>query len=266
MFKTEPVKVLTIAGSDSGGAAGLQADLRTFAVLGAYGLCALTVATAQNSLAVHQIHPLPTNFIAAQLDTVLTDYGTDAVKTGFIGRFDLIQLIATKLREYHLSNIVIDPVLVNHKGESMFSPEITQAYLHYLFPLADLITPNRHEAVLLTGKKVETVADMETAAFHLHTFGPQYVLIKGGIIEQNMVDVLFDGKKVTHFSTPYIHTSNLHGSGDTLSAAICVYLAMGQGIEEAVKKAQEFTAVAIQTAAPWQLGAGHGPVAQWLVK
>lgn len=266
MFKTEPAKVLTIAGSDSGGAAGLQADLRTFAALGAYGLCALTVVTAQNSQSIHQVHSLPSDFVAAQLDAVLTDYGASAVKTGFIGRFDLIQLIATKLQEYHLSNIVIDPVLVNHKGKPIFPPEVSQAYLKYLFPLADLVTPNRHEAALLTDMKVESIADMETAAFHLHTFGPQYVLIKGGQDEQNMVDILFDGKKVTHFPTPYIQTTNLHGSGDTLSAAICVYLAMGQSIEDAVKKAQEFTAVAIQTAASWQLGAGHGPVAQWLVK
>ncbi len=258
-----PVKLLTIAGSDSGGAAGLQADLRTFAALGVYGLSVITAVTAQNSLAVHQVHFLPPSFVAAQMEAVLSDYGATAGKTGFIGRVDLLTTIATKLQQFPLAHLVVDPVLVNHKGQAMFPPELSQAYLRYLFPLATLVTPNRHEAALLLGSQVESVAQMETAAFQLHAAGAPNVLIKGGQEGTNRVDVLFDGRSLTHFSTPHIETANLHGSGDTLSAALCAHLALGNSLPTAIHQAQQFTAVAIQNAATWQLGAGHGPV--WAV-
>ncbi|MCB9419584.1 MAG: bifunctional hydroxymethylpyrimidine kinase/phosphomethylpyrimidine kinase [Ardenticatenaceae bacterium] len=259
----EPVKVLTIAGSDSGGAAGLQADLKTWAALGMYGMSVVSVVTAQNSMAVTAVHPLPLDFVAAELDAVLTDYGAAAVKTGFLGRVDLIQTIAAKLSLYQLCNIVIDPVLVNHKGQAMFSPEVTQAYIDHLLPLADLITPNRREAELLTGLSVQSVMEMETAVIHLHAFGPKYVLLKGGRDGDELVDLFYDGTAVTQFRSPRIDTINTHGSGDTLSAAVCAFLAQGMGMETAVYKAHQFTHQAIQRAASWQLGHGHGPVAPY---
>jgi hydroxymethylpyrimidine/phosphomethylpyrimidine kinase len=256
-----PAKVLTIAGSDSGGAAGMQADLKTWAVLGVYGMSVVTAVTAQNSLSVTAVHPLPPDFVAAQLDAVLSDYGAAAAKTGFLGRSDLIQTIAAKLSQYQLSNIVIDPVLVNHKGEAMFPLEVTQAYIDHLLPLADLITPNRREAELLTGLPVHNVADMETAVIHLHTFGPKNVLIKGGREGGEIVDVMSDGRSITHFRTQYSDTPNTHGSGDTLSAAVCAFLAQGEEMATAVTQAHQFTQRAVQRGAHWQLGGGHGPVA-----
>lgn len=256
-----PAKVLTIAGSDSGGAAGLQADLKTWAALGVYGMSVLTVVTAQNSVVVTAVHPLPADFVAAQLDAVLSDYGAAAVKTGFIGRIDLISTIAAKLRQYQLMNIIIDPVLVDHKGQSMFPPEVTQAYIAHLLPLADLLTPNRREAELLTGQPVQSVAEMETAVTHLHALGPQNVLLKGGRDGDERVDLFFDGRSISQLRTKQIDTANTHGSGDTLSAAVCAFLAQGMGMETAVHQAHQFTLQAIRRAAHWQLGRGHGPVA-----
>lgn len=207
---------------------------------------------------------MPAGFVTAQLDAVLSDYGAAAVKTGFIGRADLISTIAARLRHYALAHVVVDPVLVNHKGVSMFPPEVTQAYVKHLLPLAELITPNRHEAALLAGVPVESRTEMATAARQLHALGPQNVLIKGGREGNEVIDVLFDGVSTTWWRTSRIDTNNTHGSGDTLSAAVCVFLAQGLAMKTAVRQAQQLTAAAIGRAAGWKLGQGHGPVAQWL--
>jgi hydroxymethylpyrimidine/phosphomethylpyrimidine kinase len=260
MTVPQPHKLLTIAGSDSGGAAGLQADLRVWTVLGAYGMSVVTAVTAQNSLAVKGIEFMPGNFIKVQMDAVLSDYGADAVKTGFLGRREIVEDVSAWLSLYTPPNIVIDPVLVNHMGEAMFAPDVVQAYVGLMFPIADLVTPNRREAELLTGLAVKTVADVETAVRHIHAFGPQNVLIKGGRKGNELVDVLFDGEQITHFSSPHVYTHNTHGSGDTLSAAICAFLAMGDGMETAVRRAHHLTHTAIQNAAAWQFSHGHGPV------
>jgi hydroxymethylpyrimidine/phosphomethylpyrimidine kinase len=246
--------VLTIAGSDSGGAAGLQADLKTFTAIGVYGMSVVTVVTAQNSVRVAAVHNLPAEFVAAQLDAVLSDYGAAAVKTGFVGRVDLMQTIAHSVSAYHLANIVIDPVLVNHRGEAMFPAEVTQAYVEHLVPLANLVTPNRREAALLTGRRVESLTEMATAAIHIHALGAQNVLVKGGQEGNEKVDVFFDGRQVNYLRGPRIETQNTHGSGDTLSAAIGAYLAQGMTMAKAIAKAHHFTAVAIEKAATWQLG------------
>lgn len=256
-----PAKLLTIAGSDSGGAAGVQADLKTWAALGVYGMSVVSVVTAQNSVAVTAVHPLPADFVAAQLEAVLSDYGADGVKTGFIGRVDLIQTVAAKLRQYQPANVVIDPVLVNHKGQAMFPPEVTQAYINHLLPLADLLTPNQREAELLTGLPVQSVAEMATAVTHLHTLGPRNILLKGGRDGDEIVDLFYDGRSLSQLRSPFMDTPNTHGSGDTLSAAVCAYLAQGAGMKTAVHQAHSFTLSAIQRAAHWQLGHGHGPVA-----
>ncbi len=256
-------KVLSIAGSDSGGAAGLQADLRTWAALRVYGMSVVTAVTAQNSLSVTAVHPIPPDFVAQQLDAVLSDYGAAAVKTGFLGRAAVIETAAAKLRQYAPEFVVIDPVLVNHRGEAMFAPDVTQAYINRLFPLADLVTPNRCEAKLLTGLTMKTIAEMETAVRRLHALGPRHVLLKGGRQGGQMVDVFYDGRTLTHLTAPHIETANTHGSGDTLSAAVCAFLAKGEEMGAAARHAHQFIQRAIGQGAAWQLGAGHGPVLQW---
>ena len=271
----QPVPVLTIAGSDSGGAAGLAADWTTFAALGAYGLGAITVVTAQNSLEVRRVQFMPPAMVVAQIEAVLEDYGAAAIKTGFIGNVDTIRAIAECLVRWQNIPLVVDPVLVNHKGQAMFAPEVAAAYQQHLFPLATLITPNRHEAALLTGLPVTNREEMVAAAQQLHTFGPQHVLIKGLREGETMVDGWWDGARArargeegSSSSRSRFHwleggrveTGNTHGSGDTLSAAAAVFLAQGLAMGVALWRARELVRGAIGAAAGWHLGAGHGPV------
>jgi hydroxymethylpyrimidine kinase/phosphomethylpyrimidine kinase len=255
--------VLTIGGSDSGGAAGLQADLKTFAALGVYGMSVVTVVTAQNSVAVSAVHPLPAAFVDAQLEAVLSDYGAAAVKTGFIGSTDVVQVIGRVLGGYAQVPLVVDPVLVNHRGEAMFSDDVVEAYRHHLLPQADLVTPNRREAELLAGVPLNNLGEMATAAGDIHRLGAAAVLITGFRDGNDMVDLLFDGRESQTLHAPWIETSNTHGSGDTLSAAIATFLAQGMPMPEAVAQARRFTHAAIAAAVAWRLGAGHGPVNHW---
>ncbi|MCI0397782.1 MAG: bifunctional hydroxymethylpyrimidine kinase/phosphomethylpyrimidine kinase [Chloroflexi bacterium] len=262
----EPLKLLTIAGSDSGGAAGLQCDLKTFTALNAYGMSVVTAVTAQNSLAVAAVYYLPADFVAAQLLAVLSDYGAAAAKTGFIGRVDIVEAIAATLAAHPIRRLVVDPVLVNHRGEPMFTPAVVQAYQERLLPLATLVTPNRREAALLAGRPVEavtTIREMAGAAQAIYACGPGAVLVKGGRDGEEMADVLYDGRTLATFRSPRVDTDNLHGSGDTLSAAVCVFLAQGLPLAEAVRHAHHFTAGAIRGGAAWRLGAGHGPISVW---
>ena len=253
-------KCLTIGGSDSGGAAGIQADLKTWAALGVYGMSAITIVTAQNSVSVNQVAPMTAEFVTAQLDAVLSDYDADGVKTGFVGRVDLLHAIAQTIQKYQIANFIVDPVLVNHKGEAMFTPEVTAVYKTHLLPYAKLITPNRREAELLSGIEILDVASAETAVSKLRTSAPQAILIKSIPDGNNLVNILFDGKITRHLPMRKIVTQNTHGSGDTLSAAICAFLATGDELITAVTKAQTFTHNAIHNAKDWQLGAGHGPL------
>jgi hydroxymethylpyrimidine/phosphomethylpyrimidine kinase len=259
----QPAKVLTIGGSDSGGAAGIQADLKTMTVLGVYGMSVITVVTAQNSLSVAGVFQLPPEFVASQLDAVLSDYGAHGTKTGFIGQIGLIKVIAEKIDTYKLANVVIDPVLVNHRGEPMFPEAVTQAYIDRLLPVADLITPNVREAELLSGVKISNASTMDEAANQLFSMGAGDVLITGRRDDADMVDLLFDGKTMTEFRSPWIDSANRHGSGDTLSAAICAFLSRNFTVKEAIEEARAFTFEAITKARDWRLGAGHGPVNSW---
>lgn len=254
-----PLKLLTIGGSDSGGAAGIQADLKTWTALGVYGMSALTVMTAQNSVTVAGVQFATPDFLALQLHMVLADYGADGIKTGFIGRTDLITTIARELRHVTCP-FVVDPVLVNHRGERLFSADVTAAYCTHLFPLAHLITPNRHEAALLTGKPVQTVSDAERAAKQLSSDFDTAVLITGVPEDDSLVDILAGQGEMVRSSAETIPTHNTHGSGDTLSAAITAFLAQGNDLATAVTHARTFTRAAIRTAADWRLGAGHGPL------
>ncbi|MFN2190523.1 MAG: bifunctional hydroxymethylpyrimidine kinase/phosphomethylpyrimidine kinase [Candidatus Promineifilaceae bacterium] len=257
---SQPLKVLTIGGSDSGGAAGIQADLKTCAVLDVYGMSVLTVATAQNSQEVAGAHYLPPKFIGEQLDAVLKDYGADAVKTGFIGRADAIIAITQKIVEYGAPSPVVDPILVNHKGEAMFTDSVAEAYLEHLLPNAVLATPNVWEAELLSRVRITNRQSMEEACRALIAAGCQHVLITGRISGGEVIDLFHDGKSATEYRSTTIDTMNRHGSGDILSAAICVFLARGFTIFDAIGEARSFTRSALQSAREWRMGAGHGPV------
>ncbi len=263
---TSPQKVLTIAGSDSGGAAGLQADLKTLTALGVYGMSVVTAVTAQNSSSVNGITWMTPQFLMDQLDAVLSDYGADAVKTGFLGQAQLIIAVSAKLQQYKPEHVIIDPVMVNHHGQPMFPATTTDIYRTYLLPLATLATPNRHEAALLTNHSLPESTELRAIrgmAKSLHRFGPRYVLIKGGRRDHKMVDILFDGSQFTDIESDAIDTSNTHGAGDTLSAAICAFLAKGEDVKTAVYHAHTFTHNAIKRAKDWQLGAGHGPLSHF---
>lgn len=274
-----PLPLLTIAGSDSGGAAGLQADLKTWTALGAYGMSAITAVTAQNSVAVRGVHFLPPEFVAAQIDAVLSDYGAAAIKTGFLGRVDIIEAVAERLAYWRGGGLetrpalVVDPVLVNHRGESMFGPEVAEAYRRLLFPLADLVTPNAAEAAVLgsggAGEQGSRGAEEKRGGGageqeeqgRLGYVPASRLLLKGwrrGAAEA--VDLYWDGEQTRELSQPRVDTINTHGSGDTLSAAICAFRAKGHDWLEAINLARAYTHVAIERGAGWRLGEGHGPL------
>lgn len=260
---SEPLKVLTIAGSDSGGAAGLQADLRAFAALGVYGMSVVTAVTAQNSVAVDAVHYLPPALVRAQLDAVLRDYGAAAVKTGFLGRPELIIAVSAGLQAHRCRRVVVDPVLVNHRGAAMFPPIVPQLLRLYLLPLAVLLTPNRHEAAVLLHSPppaADDLASLAEMARALQRLGARHVLLKGGRSGADRVDLLCSGADVRELRTPFVETANTHGAGDTLSAAAAAFLAAGMGVETAAARAHACAARAVRQAAAWQLGQGHGPV------
>jgi len=253
MALTSFLPLLTIAGSDSGGAAGLQADLKTWAALGAeglslYGMSAITAVTAQNSVRVAAVHYLPPDFVAAQIDAVLSDYGAAGIKTGFLGRIEIIETVADRLSYWREKLqprpvIIIDPVLVNYRGEAMFGPEVAAAYRQLLFPLADLVTPNAAEAALLG------IRDDATPA-----------LVKGLRRSDEIIDAFWDCHDWTELPQSRIDTINTHGSGDTLSAAVCAFAALGNDWLDAIRRAQAFTHAAIRRGAGRRIGAGHGPL------
>ena len=261
----EPAKVLTIGGSDSGGAAGIQADIKTITLLGGYAMSVVTVVTAQNSVAVSGAHFLPPEFVGQQLEAVLGDYGAGAIKTGFIGNVAIIETVAKHLAGWS-GLLVVDPVLVNHRAEAMFGEAVTEAYRQKLLPLATLVTPNRAEAGVLTGRSVSTIDEMATAARQIYDAGPGAVLIKGGRQDQMQIDIFFDGNDIHTFQAPFIKTENTHGSGDTLSAAITTRLGQGEPLMSAIEQAHHFTGAAIRAGKSWQLGAGHGPLGQWVTQ
>ncbi len=267
---TQPKKLLTIGGWDPCGAFGVPADMKTFAALDTHGMAVMTVATAQNSVGWYGAEFLPAEFVAQQLDAVLGDYGADGVKTGFLGRVDLIEIIGTKLKEYGVEHIVIDPVLMNAGGRPMFGPEVIEAYQEWLFPLATFITPNRYEMSLLVNGGSDLWEMTEPAVQDLFEWqkqigGPQGepAVIAKGILQNNgqLADFLFADGKWVMVDHAKIDTQNVSGTGDSLSAALAVQLALGHSREEAFTRASNGTAVAIGMAADWQLGQGPGPIA-----
>ncbi|MFB9755722.1 bifunctional hydroxymethylpyrimidine kinase/phosphomethylpyrimidine kinase [Paenibacillus hodogayensis] len=250
---------MTIAGSDSGGGAGIQADLKTFQELGVFGTSAITAITSQNTLGVQAVFPLPLDTIASQIDSVLSDIGADAVKTGMLFSADIIRLVADKLRLYGPQQVVVDPVMIAKGGAALLQNEAIEALRRELLPLAAVVTPNVPEAsAILDGAVIRSVDDMIEAARSLHRLGPRYVFLKGGHLEgEEAVDVLFDGKEARLFRTPRIRTKHTHGTGCTTASAIAAGLAKGLPIDEAVALAKRFITAAIGSAL--EIGSGIGP-------
>lgn len=253
-------RALTIAGSDSGGGAGIQADLKTFAALGVYGMSVLTSITAQNTVGVQGIYDLPPEFVGLQIDSVLTDIGADAVKTGMLSNTKIIALVAEKLRRYQVENLVIDPVMIAKSGDPLLREEAHVTLVHDLFPLAKVVTPNLHEARVLSRLPISNLEEMKEAAKAIHRLGPQNVVVKGGHLERESVDLLYDGHRFLELPSPRVETKNDHGTGCTFASAIAAGLAKGQDVPTAVKAAKEYITQALQGAIDWQLGQGHGPV------
>jgi hydroxymethylpyrimidine/phosphomethylpyrimidine kinase len=250
-------RVLTVAGSDSGGGAGIQADLKTITVLGAYGMSVITALTAQNTLGVQAVHEVPADFIRQQLDSVLSDIGADAAKTGMLANAEIVRTVAEGLRRHRVEPIVVDPVMVAKSGDPLLSPEARETLKEALLPLAFVVTPNLPEASVLSGIPVGGVEAMKEAAEEIHRLGPKYVLIKGGHLRDEAVDLLYDGRKFESFRAPRLQQRNTHGTGCTFSAALATLLAQGKGIMDAVSEAKEFITRAI--ASGLDMGAGHGP-------
>ena len=251
-------KAWTIAGSDSGGGAGIQADLKTFAALGVYGTSALTAITAQNTLGVTGVQELTPDMVGAQIDAVISDIGTDAVKTGMLSNSRIIQVVADKVAEHSLSNLVVDPVMVAKGGDPLLQEEAVDALRTLLVPLALVVTPNLPEASVLVGYQVETLEQARQAARDIVAMGSRSVVVKGGHLHGDAVDVFYDGSDFREFSSPRIETTSTHGTGCTFASAIAAGLAKGMAVEEAVSQAKEYVTEAIRKSFP--VGSGHGPL------
>jgi len=282
-------RLLTIAGSDSGGGAGIQADLKTFSALGCFGMSVITALTAQNTHSVTGIHPVPPEFIRLQIDTVMEDIGVDAVKVGMLHSAEVIRTVAEALEFYRIPYVVVDPVMVAKGGAKLLEDDAVEALRTHLLPLATVITPNLPEAQVLLGQdrkanegipalhrtgmeggvdsvrlaNVPDSAALEDMARRLSSFGPQAVLVKGGHLEgPESPDVLYLSRedRVVHLTAPRIQTQNTHGTGCTLSSAIASFLARGESLEKAVRSAKEYLTEALAKGARYRLGTGHGPV------
>lgn len=256
-------RVLTIAGSDSGGGAGIQADLKTIAANGCYGLSVITALTAQNTLGVYGIHPVPLDFVTAQMDAVLSDIGADAVKIGMLFSPELIRTVAQGLVRHGVRTIVLDPVMIAQSGDRLLQDEAIDALKTELIPLATIITPNTPEASALLGREIATAEAVSEAARELMTLGCANVLIKGGHLESgDSDDCLYLGAedRAVILRGKRIPTRNNHGTGCTLSSAIASGLAKGQTVETAVRQAKDYITQAIEGGAEYTLGQGHGPV------
>lgn len=252
-------RALTIAGSDSGGGAGIQADLKTFQELDTYGMSVITAVTAQNTLGVHGVYPLSPEAVEAQLTAVLSDIGVDGVKTGMLFNAEMIQVVAQVLKEFQVNNLVVDPVMVAKGGQSLLEDEAVGALRDVLLPLATVVTPNIPEAERLSGlKNLDNLSKMEEAAKVIHQMGPRYVVLKGGHLQSDQsTDLVYDGQTFTYLPTPRIATKHTHGTGCTFSAAIAAGLAKGESVLGAIRLAKKFITCAIEHAVP--IGKGIGP-------
>ena len=251
-------RALTIAGSDSGGGAGIQADLKTFTVFGAYGMSAITALTAQNTCGVAGIHPVPPSFVKAQIDAVVSDIGVDAAKTGMLANAELVRVVAEAVRAWRIEPLVVDPVMIAQSGAALAEDEVADAVLRELLPLATLVTPNLHEAGRLSGLTVASVPDMHRAARRLLDAGARAVLVKGGHLDSgDAVDVFDDGRETHEFRSERLPALHTHGTGCQLSAAITAGLAGGLPLVHAIGRAKMFITDAIREGLA--IGRGTGP-------
>jgi len=259
-------RALTIAGSDSGGGAGIQADLKTFTAFHVFGMSVLTSITAQNTKGVLGIFDLPPEFVHLQLEAVLEDIGCDVVKTGMLSNSSIIKVVAQDLKNYRVEKIVVDPVMRAKGGDSLLRPDAQETLIKELFPLSTIVTPNIPEAEVLSGISINNINDMKEAAKRIMDLGSLFVLIKGGHLqEKDAVDILYDGRDYFEFSSPRIETPHTHGTGCTYASAIAAGLAQGWDIIDAIKKAKFYVFGSIKNSFP--LGEGHGPVNHfWNIK
>lgn len=256
-------KALTIAGSDSGGGAGIQADLKTFQELEVFGMSALTAVTAQNTMGVHGVYPMSVEAVVKQIEAIGDDIGADALKTGMLFNAEIIEAVAEIINKYRWENVVVDPVMIAKGGASLLQKEAISAMKKYLLPKALVITPNIPEAEVLTDMSIRTMEEKREAAKKLNDFGVKNIVIKGGHDENPSVsiDLLFDGHDFYTFESKRLNTKNTHGTGCTFSAAITAELAKGKDIHLAVTRAKDFIQAAIED--DLHIGQGHGPTNHW---
>ena len=248
---------LTIAGSDSGGGAGIQADLKTFLALGVHGMSAICALTAQNTKGVSAVHEVPPEFVKEQISQVATDFEIGAAKTGMLAGPAIIEAVAGSIVEHDIPNLVVDPVFVSKNRDVLLSEDSVGTLKSRLFPLATVVTPNLHEAALLTGREVNDLAGMRDAAKHLLDLGPRYVLVKGGHLEAEPTDVLYGGDSFLQLTVQRINSQNTHGTGCTLSAAIAAHLSRDADVPSAVRLAKVYVTGAIRHGL--EVGKGYGP-------
>jgi hydroxymethylpyrimidine kinase/phosphomethylpyrimidine kinase len=251
-------RALTIAGSDSGGGAGIQADLKTFAAFSVYGTSAIVALTAQNTREVTAIHEVPPEIVRAQIEAVVSDIGVDAAKTGMLGSSLLVETVADAVAGLRIPNLVVDPVMVSKAGAPLLKAEAVETLRRKLLPLARIVTPNLPEAEILSGEKINGPEALRRAAVEIRRMGPQAVVIKGGHGEGDPVDLFYDGEFFLEFRGPRIRTRSDHGTGCTFSAAIAALLARGEDLRKAVEEAKRYVEGAIRSARP--IGSGHGPL------
>ena len=257
-------KALTIAGSDSGGGAGIQADLKTFSAYRVFGLSVITAVTAQNSVGVQGVENLAPAFVARQLRSVLEDFGVDAAKCGMLSVAPIIEAAAGVLAEHPIDKLVVDPVMVAKSGDSLLQPDAVEALIRHILPLALVVTPNLPEAEVLSGITVANREEMEEAARRIGKLGARHVLVKGGHLKGDAVDILWNGREVTAFQVPRVESSNTHGTGCTFSAAIAAGLAKGRPLGEAVREAKAYVTKAIRDG--FALGRGVGQLRHFLTE
>ena len=250
-------RILTIAGSDSGGGAGIQADLKAITLLGGYGMSVLTALTAQNTVGVQGIHEIPARFVERQIDSVLSDIGADAIKTGMLVNREIIEVVYKKIKQYKVKKVVVDPVMVSKSGNHLLREDAQDALVQRLIPLAWVITPNLREASVLTGLKVNSLERMKEAARLIHKLGAKHVVVKGGHLKGMAVDLLYDGKNYNEMEGARVKSKNTHGTGCTFASAIATLLTREESVYEAVRKAKTFITLAIQSGL--SLGKGAGP-------
>lgn len=255
---------LTIAGSDSGGGAGIQADLKTFSAFQVFGMSVLTAVTAQNSVGVTGVHDLPPEFVALQLDAVLGDFGADAVKVGMLSTAPIVRAVADRLAAYRASPVVLDPVMIAKSGDPLLQPDARTALVEAMLPLADVVTPNLHEASVLAGLPVASEAEMEEAARRIHARGPRHVLVKGGHLKDSATDILYDGHAFTRFPGPRLESASTHGTGCTYSSAIAAGLARGAPLVTAIGEAKAYVTAAIREG--FQAGRGVGALRHFVTR